>query len=143
GTVGVPLPGVSVAIAPDGEILAKGVPIFREYWNNDEATAKEFHDGWFGTGDLGSLDDDGYLTISGRKKEIMVTSSGKNIAPRSAPSACRCRESRWPSHPTGRSWPRACRSSGSTGTTTRPRPRSSTTVGSAPATSAPSTTMGI
>src|SRR5699024_605852 len=59
GTVGVPLPGVSVAIAPDGEILAKGVPVFREYWNNPEATAKEFHDGWFGTGDLGSLDEDG------------------------------------------------------------------------------------
>ncbi|WP_436326315.1 AMP-dependent synthetase/ligase [Brevibacterium sp. FAM 27836] len=81
GTVGVPLPGVTVAIAPDGEILAKGVPIFREYWNNPEATAKEFHDGWFGTGDLGSLDEDGYLTINGRKKEIIVTSSGKNIAP--------------------------------------------------------------
>lgn len=81
GTVGVPLPGASVAIAPDGEILAKGVPVFREYWNNPEATAKEFHDGWFGTGDLGSLDDDGYLTINGRKKEIIVTSSGKNVAP--------------------------------------------------------------
>jgi long-chain acyl-CoA synthetase len=81
GTVGVPLPGVSVAIAPDGEILTKGVPVFREYWNNPEATAKEFHDGWFGTGDLGSIDEDGYLTINGRKKEIIVTSSGKNIAP--------------------------------------------------------------
>lgn len=81
GTVGVPLPGASVAIAPDGEILAKGVPVFREYWNNPEATVKEFHDGWFGTGDLGSLDDDGYLTINGRKKEIIVTSSGKNVAP--------------------------------------------------------------
>lgn len=81
GTVGVPLPGVSVAIAPDGEILAKGAPVFHEYWNNPKATAKEFHDGWFATGDLGSLDEDGYLAINGRKKEIIVTSSGKNIAP--------------------------------------------------------------
>lgn len=81
GTVGVPLPGVTVAIAPDGEILAKGVPIFREYWDNPKATDKEFHDGWFSTGDLGSLDEDGYLTINGRKKELIVTSSGKNIAP--------------------------------------------------------------
>lgn len=81
GTVGVPLPGVSVAIAPDGEILAKGVPVFREYWNNSKATDKEFHGDWFATGDLGSLDEDGYLTISGRKKELIVTSSGKNIAP--------------------------------------------------------------
>lgn len=81
GTVGVPLPGVTVAIAPDGEILAKGVPVFREYWNNPKATGKEFHEGWFSTGDLGSLDEDGYLTINGRKKEIIVTSSGKNIAP--------------------------------------------------------------
>src|SRR5699024_12832315 len=74
-------PGAVVAIAPDGEILARCVPIFREYWHNAEATAKEFHTGWFGTGDLGSLDEDGYLKINGRKKEIIVTSSGKNIAP--------------------------------------------------------------
>src|SRR5699024_9377546 len=65
----------------DGELLAKGVPIFREYWNNAEATAKEFHDGWFGSGDLGSLDEDGCLKSNGRKKEIGGTSGRKNIAP--------------------------------------------------------------
>ena len=81
GTVGPALPGCAVRIAEDGEIETTGVNVFREYWNNPEATAKEFHDGWFGTGDLGSLDDDGYLTINGRKKEIIVTSSGKNVAP--------------------------------------------------------------
>lgn len=81
GTVGVPLPGCAVAIAPDGEVLAKGAPVFREYLGNPSATATTFHDGWLATGDLGSLDADGYLSITGRKKELIVTSSGKNVAP--------------------------------------------------------------
>jgi len=81
GTVGVPLPGVAIRIADDGEILVKGVDVFKEYWKNPQQTADAFEDGWFKTGDLGSLDDDGFLTITGRKKEIIVTAGGKNVAP--------------------------------------------------------------
>ncbi|WP_324787972.1 AMP-dependent synthetase/ligase [Streptomyces sp. H51] len=81
GTVGQPVPGVTVHIAEDGEIWLRGPNVFHGYLNNQKATDETLHDGWLATGDLGSLDDDGYLTITGRKKEILVTSGGKSVPP--------------------------------------------------------------
>jgi long-chain acyl-CoA synthetase len=82
GTVGKPLPGTAVRITDEGEIQLKGAGIFGQYWQNETATAEAIDsDGWFATGDLGELDDSGFLKITGRKKEILVTSGGKNVAP--------------------------------------------------------------
>ncbi|MEU1201066.1 AMP-dependent synthetase/ligase [Streptomyces sp. NPDC005813] len=81
GTVGLPVPGTAVRIADDGEVLIKGGIVFGSYWNNPAATDAVLTDDWFATGDLGALDQDGYLTITGRKKDILVTSGGKNVSP--------------------------------------------------------------
>ncbi|WP_055594284.1 AMP-dependent synthetase/ligase [Streptomyces hirsutus] len=81
GTVGPPIPGAAVRIADDGEVLVKGGIVFGAYRNDPAATDEALTDGWFATGDLGSLDDDGYLTITGRKKDVLVTSGGKNVSP--------------------------------------------------------------
>lgn len=81
GTVGPALPGVSLRLDDDGEIQVKGINVFAGYWNSPQATAEAFDGEWFKTGDIGEFDVDGYLTITGRKKEIIVTASGKNVAP--------------------------------------------------------------
>jgi long-chain acyl-CoA synthetase len=81
GSVGKALPGVEVKIAEDGEILLKGANIFQGYYKNDEATKETLEDGWLHTGDLGYLDEDGFLYINGRKKDIIITAGGKNITP--------------------------------------------------------------
>ncbi len=81
GTVGPALPGVGIRLADDGEIEVRGITVFKEYWRNPEATAAAFDGDWFRTGDLGSFDGEGFLTITGRKKEIIVTAGGKNVSP--------------------------------------------------------------
>jgi long-chain acyl-CoA synthetase len=81
GSVGRPLPGSAVAIADDGEVLLAGQQVFTGYWNNPAASEEALRGGWFHTGDLGTLDEQGFLKITGRKKEIIVTAGGKNVAP--------------------------------------------------------------
>ncbi|WP_433200033.1 AMP-dependent synthetase/ligase [Nocardia sp. CA-107356] len=81
GTVGKPIEGHAVKIAEDGELLLRGSVVFNGYWGNADATEEAFTDGWFKTGDLGAIDGDGYVTITGRKKEIIVTAGGKNVSP--------------------------------------------------------------
>lgn len=82
GTVGQPFPGASVKVASDGELLLAGAQIFKGYWNNPTATAEAIEaDGWFHSGDIGEIDDQGFVKITGRKKELIVTAGGKNVAP--------------------------------------------------------------
>jgi malonyl-CoA/methylmalonyl-CoA synthetase len=81
GSVGLPLPGVELRLSEDGEILLRGPNVFRSYWRQGDATAASFQDGWFCTGDIGAFDDDGYLRILGRSKELIIT-GGLNVYPR-------------------------------------------------------------
>jgi long-chain acyl-CoA synthetase len=93
GSVGRPLPEMEVRIASDGEILMRGPNVFAGYFKNEEATDETLVDGWLHTGDLGAIDDDGYLRVTGRKKELIITSSGKNISPANIETLLR--ETRW------------------------------------------------
>jgi long-chain acyl-CoA synthetase len=87
GSVGLAYPGAEVRLADDGEVLLKGGNVFAGYYKNQEATRESVIDGWLYSGDLGSFDDDGFLTITGRKKDIIITAGGKNVAPKNLEAA--------------------------------------------------------
>ena len=93
GSVGRPLPGVEMRLAADGELLMRGPSVFRGYFKNDEATRETLDDGWLATGDLAAIDEDGFVSITGRKKDLIITSSGKNISPTNIENALKT--SRW------------------------------------------------
>jgi long-chain acyl-CoA synthetase len=93
GSVGRPLPGVELGIAPDGEVLIRGANVFKGYHKNSSATREAIDDGWLASGDLGAITDEGYLVVTGRKKDLIITSSGKNITPVNIENALR--DTRW------------------------------------------------
>ena len=90
GSIGVAAPGVAIRIAADGEILAKGLLVFQGYWNEPEKTAETIRDGWLRTGDIGRIDEDGFLWVTGRIREIIITAGGKNIAPAAIENQLKC-----------------------------------------------------
>src|SRR5215218_9397627 len=93
GSVGRALPGLEIRIADDGEVLLRGPNIFQGYYKNDDASAESLQDGWLHTGDLGSVDEDGFLFITGRKKDIIITAGGKNLTPANLENDLK--QSRW------------------------------------------------
>src|SRR5206468_7563460 len=94
GTVGRPAPGIEVKPGDEGELLIKGPNVFKKYWRNEEATREAFtDDGWFRTGDVGEIDDEGYVKITGRMKDIIITAGGKNLTPANIENELK--QSRW------------------------------------------------